>query len=163
MIFTFTTFSYTVKPVLSGHSKIDKTKILKTNGSLMKVESIAECSPWSVQQYFWPALSNNRSWKPILVFFLSDRLRQVLLYIFTFQCSWYSQCQILYLTILSDNQFPICHPNLAMSTKDSAIAFSPKRLTGQVIQLIIHRCYFIQKNSVSHFHIFNPPYLSVSG
>ena len=24
--------------------KIDKTKILKTNGSLMKVESIAECS-----------------------------------------------------------------------------------------------------------------------
>ena len=30
----------TVKPVLSGHSKIDKTKILTTNGSLMKVESI---------------------------------------------------------------------------------------------------------------------------
>ena len=34
----------TVKPVLSGHSKIDKTKVLKTNGSLMKVENIAECS-----------------------------------------------------------------------------------------------------------------------
>ena len=34
----------TVEPVLSGHSKIDKTKALKTNGSLMKVESIAECS-----------------------------------------------------------------------------------------------------------------------
>ena len=30
----------------NGHSKIDKTKILMTNGSLMKVESIAECSPW---------------------------------------------------------------------------------------------------------------------
>ena len=29
-----------------------------TNGSLMKVESIAECSPWSILQYFWPALSN---------------------------------------------------------------------------------------------------------
>ena len=28
----------TVKPLLSGHSKIDKTKILMTNGSLMKVE-----------------------------------------------------------------------------------------------------------------------------
>ena len=27
-------------------------KILKTNGSLMKVESISECSPWSVLQYF---------------------------------------------------------------------------------------------------------------
>ena len=34
----------TVKPVLRGHSKIVKTKILKTIGSLMKVESIAECS-----------------------------------------------------------------------------------------------------------------------
>ena len=27
--------------------KIDKRKILMANGSLMKVESIAECSPWS--------------------------------------------------------------------------------------------------------------------
>ena len=35
---------------------------------------------WSILQYFWPALSDNRSWKPILVFFWSDRLRQVLLY-----------------------------------------------------------------------------------
>ena len=34
----------TVKPVLSGHSKINKIKVLKTKGSLMKVESIAECS-----------------------------------------------------------------------------------------------------------------------
>ena len=31
----------TVKPVLSGHQKIDKTKILMTNGSLKKVERIA--------------------------------------------------------------------------------------------------------------------------
>ena len=31
-----------VKPVLSGHTKIDKTKVLKTNGNLMKVESIAD-------------------------------------------------------------------------------------------------------------------------
>ena len=28
-----------------SHSKIDKTEALKTNSSLMKVESIAECSP----------------------------------------------------------------------------------------------------------------------
>ena len=33
-----------ISKVLSGHSKIDKTKVLKTNGSLMKVKSIAECS-----------------------------------------------------------------------------------------------------------------------
>ena len=30
-----------------------------TNGSLMKVKSIAECSPWSILQYFWPTLSDN--------------------------------------------------------------------------------------------------------
>ena len=42
----------TVKPVLSGHSKIDKTQISMTTGSLMTVESIAECYPWSILQYF---------------------------------------------------------------------------------------------------------------
>ena len=47
--------SNTVKLVLSGHSKIDKTKILMINGSLKKVESIAECPPWSILQYFCPA------------------------------------------------------------------------------------------------------------
>ena len=49
----------TVKPVLSDHLKIDKTKVLMENGRLMKVKSIAECSPWSILQYFWPALSDN--------------------------------------------------------------------------------------------------------
>ena len=34
------------KPVKTGHSKIDKTKILMTTDSLMKVQSIAECSLW---------------------------------------------------------------------------------------------------------------------
>ena len=58
---------------------MDKTKILKISGSLMKVESIAECSPWSILQYFWPALSGNQSWKPISGFFLSGGLRPVLL------------------------------------------------------------------------------------
>ena len=33
-----------VKPVVSGHLKIDKTKVLMENVSLMKVKSIAECS-----------------------------------------------------------------------------------------------------------------------
>ena len=33
-----------VKPVLSGHSKLDLTKTIMTNGSLMMVESIAEHS-----------------------------------------------------------------------------------------------------------------------
>ena len=40
------------KTRLKQQLKIDKTKILMTNGSLMKVESIAECSLWSILQYF---------------------------------------------------------------------------------------------------------------
>ena len=51
----------TVKSILSGHSKIDKTKILMTDSSLMLVESIAGCSKGSILQYFGPALSDNRS------------------------------------------------------------------------------------------------------
>ena len=47
----------TVKPVKASTQKKDKTNILMTDGSLMKVKSIAECSPWSILQYFWPALS----------------------------------------------------------------------------------------------------------
>ena len=46
----------------------------------MKVQSIAECSPWSILQYFWPALSDNGSWKPIFWLFESGRFTQVLLY-----------------------------------------------------------------------------------
>ena len=33
---------YTVKPVLSGHSKINKINVLKTDYRLMQVKSIAE-------------------------------------------------------------------------------------------------------------------------
>ena len=43
-------FQVTVKPVQNVPSKIDKTKILITIGSLMKVKSIAEFSPWSILQ-----------------------------------------------------------------------------------------------------------------
>ena len=42
-VICFLLLLHTVKPVLSGHSKIDKTNLLKANGSLMKVKSIAEC------------------------------------------------------------------------------------------------------------------------
>ena len=68
----------TAKYVLYGHSKIEKTKILITNGSLMKVESIVDA--WSILQYFWPALSDSWSWKPIFGLFESGRFTQVLLY-----------------------------------------------------------------------------------
>ena len=51
-----------------------------TNGSLMKVESTAECSHWDILQYFWPALSDNYSWKQILAHFESGRFTQVVLY-----------------------------------------------------------------------------------
>ena len=65
------------KTCVNGHSKIDKTKILMTNGSLMKVESIAECSLWSILQYFWPALSDNWSSKPYFDLFESGRLHRL--------------------------------------------------------------------------------------
>ena len=56
------------KTVLSGHSQIDKTKILMTNGSLMKVESIQTCIKQSL------VLKTNFG------LFKSGGFRQVLLY-----------------------------------------------------------------------------------
>ena len=51
-----------------------------TNGSLMKDESIAECSYWGILQYFWPALSDNWCWNPLYGCFESGSFRYVLLY-----------------------------------------------------------------------------------
>ena len=71
------------KAVLSGHSKIDKTKIFKTNDSLMTVKSIAECSLGAFCNTFDLHEAIISLEKQLLVFFLSARLpvRQVLLYI----------------------------------------------------------------------------------
>ena len=48
-----------------------------TNGSLMKVENIAEFSPLSIMQYFWPAFRDNWSWKPIFGLFESGILLNI--------------------------------------------------------------------------------------
>ena len=41
----------TIKPVLSGHLKIDKTKVLMENGSLMKVVSILMKNEGSITRF----------------------------------------------------------------------------------------------------------------
>ena len=58
-----------VKPALSCHSKIDKTKVLKTNGSLMKVKSIAKVCNTFILHYAIVCIEN-QFWD----FFLSDSL-----------------------------------------------------------------------------------------
>ena len=60
-----------VKTCVNGHSKIDKIKILMTNGSWMKVESIAQCT-------LRPALSDNWSWKSICGLFKSGHFTVLL-------------------------------------------------------------------------------------
>ena len=59
---------------------MDKIKVLKTNGSLMKVRSIAECSLGAFCNTFELHLVIIGLENQYLVFFLSGRLRQVLLY-----------------------------------------------------------------------------------
>ena len=69
---------YTVKPVLSGHSKRRPKLVFKTNFGLMQVKIIAECSPWSILQYVCPSLSYHLSIGFLFFLFLSGRLRPVL-------------------------------------------------------------------------------------
>ena len=73
--------SCTVKPVLSGHSERTTKLVFNTDYRLMQVKSIAECSPWSILQYFRPSLSYNFPLRPLFCLFLSGRLRQGLLYL----------------------------------------------------------------------------------
>ena len=68
------------KTCVKCHSKIDKMKILVTNSSSMKVKCIAECSPRSILHYFWPAFSDNWSWKPICGLFEGGCFTPVLPY-----------------------------------------------------------------------------------
>ena len=74
-------FQHTVKPVLSGHLKIDKQQ-LRENSSLMKVKSIAECSTGAFCNTYDLHLAIIGTEKQFLVFFLSGLLRQVLLYMY---------------------------------------------------------------------------------
>ena len=46
----------------------------------MQVKSIAECSPWSILQYFRPSLSYQLLLRSLFCLFLSGRFTQVLLY-----------------------------------------------------------------------------------
>ena len=70
---------HSVKPVFKGHSKIGKTNFFKTNGSLMKVRSIAECSLGAFCNTFDLHYMTIGLESQFLDFFLSGRLRQVLL------------------------------------------------------------------------------------
>ena len=93
----FLPWECTVKLVLSGHSKIDKIKVLKTNCSLMKFESIAECYTFDLH------LARIGLENKVFVFIVSGRLRQVLLYftIWATTCK-FQQCGIL-TSVDSDN------------------------------------------------------------
>ena len=73
-------FAYTVNPVLCNYSKIDKTKVLKIYGSLVQVESIAECSrALEHSAILLTSLLKTKFWS-----FLSGCLRQVIMYDFYF-------------------------------------------------------------------------------
>ena len=52
LIFFYNIMVYSKTCVKRPRKKIDKTKIFTTIGSLMEVKSNAECSPWSILQYF---------------------------------------------------------------------------------------------------------------
>ena len=90
-----------VKPVLSGHSKADKSKVFKANGSWMKVESIAECSLGAFCNTFNLHKGIIRLENQFLVFFLSGHWRQVLLYFDHSECKMVEKAQLQYLQLES--------------------------------------------------------------
>ena len=69
----------TVKPVLSDHSKIDNTKVLKTDYCFIEVKRIAECSPLEHSTILLTCIKQYSVLKNNFGFLLSGCLRQVLL------------------------------------------------------------------------------------
>ena len=68
-------YSSTVKPVLNIKNR--QNKYLNDKGYLNEGRKYCRMLPWSILQYFCPALSNNWSRKPVFGLLLSGRLRQV--------------------------------------------------------------------------------------
>ena len=88
----------------------------------MKVRSIAECSPWSILQYFWPALSDNWSWKPIFGLFESGCFTQILLYI-----KWKNICiclfdLMLYIPVINFSVYVKTFPGLNQRKADDKVS-----------------------------------------
>ena len=73
------TNDWCIKPVLSGHSKIDKIKVLKTNGSLM-TSKVLQNALLEHSAILLTCIMITGLEKQFLVFFLSGSLRRVLLY-----------------------------------------------------------------------------------
>ena len=107
----------------------------------MKVESVAECSPW-------PALSDNWSWNQFFVFFLSGRLRQVLLYV---------QCMC--------TQFLVSSTQFVVQTK--YLRLCPAKSTSWHVrplktQIRLHICTVWSESSISALWVGNGPSSNVS-
>ena len=81
-----------------------------TNGSLMKVKCIAECSKGSILQYFWPALSDIWSWNQFMVF-----LRVTVLH--RFYCIWRS-IAILFISPQKLLCYPLEEPQQGASNEN---------------------------------------------
>ena len=71
---------YTVKYVLSSHSKKDQKLVFKTKYLLMQSEVLQNAQE-IILQYFRTTLSYLLSFRPLLCLFLSGHLRQILLYL----------------------------------------------------------------------------------
>ena len=61
IIFKIRRSKVTEYAALSGHSKRTPKEFFYTDYRLMQVKSIAECSKWSIRQYFQPSLSYHLS------------------------------------------------------------------------------------------------------
>ena len=61
----------------------DQKLVFKADYGLMQVKSIAERSKGSILQYFRPSLTYHLSLSSLFCLFLSGRLRQILLYVFS--------------------------------------------------------------------------------
>ena len=83
------------KICLKRSFKNSQNKSLKDKWKLNEGRKYFRMLSLSILQYFWPALSDNRSWNSILVFFLSEGLRQVLLYIL-----YYRSFDVLFVLLL---------------------------------------------------------------
>ena len=128
-------FANAAKPVLSDHSKIDKTNMLMINGSLMKVECITECSKGSILFYFWPAFRDNRSWKTNFGLFFDLSFKH-----YGNGSVW----NLIFTGLLSaDRRFPYIPDNECIRTSIGFINLTNSSLCCNINASAVHACMFL--------------------
>ena len=122
--------------------KVPPTKILMQMVAWWRLK-ILQNAPWSILQYFWPALSDNYSWKPIRSFVTFLHASSLLLYL---QIHYLAKMVAVYIVLIQSEallHLYMYHLTDSLSCQDSSCIYSINPIRSFVTSLHVSSYRFI--------------------